>query len=101
MTYKTYTRLRLLQGSFFFIKKVIINQEKKNLFSDTETECRWDDSKTDISWLREPKSKPQLIDYSRNKNVKKSQKSSKKLLFRGMLEMILPFQLYMNCFIGW
>nr|XP_051691030.1 synaptonemal complex protein 2 isoform X6 [Oryctolagus cuniculus] len=56
-------------------KRVIINQEKKNLFSDTETECRWDDSKTDVSWLREPKSKPQLIDYSRNKNVKKSQKS--------------------------
>ncbi|XP_069352074.1 synaptonemal complex protein 2 [Eulemur rufifrons] len=52
-------------------KRIITNHEKKNLFSDTETEYRCDDSKTDISWLREPKSKPQLIDYSRNKNVKK------------------------------
>ncbi|MBZ3883706.1 Synaptonemal complex protein 2 [Sciurus carolinensis] len=50
---------------------IMTNHKKKNLFSDTETEYRCDDSKTDISWLREPKSKPQLIDYSRNKNVKK------------------------------
>lgn len=62
-------------------KKIITNHQKKNLFSDTETEYRCDDSKTDISWLREPKSKPQLIDYSRNKNVKnhKSGKSRSSL----------------------
>ncbi|KAL2763493.1 synaptonemal complex protein 2 [Daubentonia madagascariensis] len=52
-------------------KRIMTNHKKKNLFSDTETEYRCDDSKTDISWLKEPKSKPQLIDYSRNKNVKK------------------------------
>ncbi|XP_014642785.1 PREDICTED: synaptonemal complex protein 2 [Ceratotherium simum simum] len=52
-------------------KKIVTNHKKKNLFSDTDTEYRCDDSKTDISWLRESKSKPQLIDYSRNKNVKK------------------------------
>ncbi|XP_073931145.1 synaptonemal complex protein 2 [Castor canadensis] len=50
--------------------KRISNHTKKNLFSDTDTEYRCDDSKTDISWLREPKSKPQLIAYTRNKNVK-------------------------------
>uniref|UniRef100_A0A2K5PHF6 Synaptonemal complex protein 2 n=1 Tax=Cebus imitator TaxID=2715852 RepID=A0A2K5PHF6_CEBIM len=62
-------------------KKIITNHKKKNLFSDTETEFRCDDSKTDISWLTEPKSKPQLIDYSRNKNVKnhKSGKSRSSL----------------------
>ncbi|KAL4690545.1 hypothetical protein H8957_003696 [Semnopithecus entellus] len=62
-------------------KKIITNHQKKNLFSDTETEYRCDDSKTDISWLREPKSKPQLIDYSRKKNVKnhKSGKSRSSL----------------------
>ncbi|XP_058418361.1 synaptonemal complex protein 2 isoform X2 [Diceros bicornis minor] len=52
-------------------KRIVTNHKKKNLFSDTDTEYRCDDSKTDISWLRESKSKPQLIDYSRNKNVKK------------------------------
>ncbi|XP_036862274.2 synaptonemal complex protein 2 isoform X4 [Manis javanica] len=52
-------------------KRSVTNHKKKNVFSDSDTECRYDDSKTDISWLREPKSKPQLIDYSRNKNVKK------------------------------
>ncbi|GAB5569047.1 synaptonemal complex protein 2 isoform X1 [Prionailurus iriomotensis] len=57
-------------------KKIVANHKKKNLFSDTDTEYRCDDSKTDVSWLKEPKSKPQLIDYSRNKNVKK-QKSGK------------------------
>ncbi|XP_021110847.1 synaptonemal complex protein 2 isoform X3 [Heterocephalus glaber] len=51
-------------------KRIIANQKKK-IFSDTETEYKCDDSKTDVSWLRETKSKPQLIDYSRNKNVKK------------------------------
>ncbi|XP_063140754.1 synaptonemal complex protein 2 isoform X3 [Rattus norvegicus] len=48
----------------------ILSHERKTLFSDTETECGWDDSKTDISWLRKPKSK-RLMDYSRNKNTKK------------------------------
>ncbi|XP_050999885.1 synaptonemal complex protein 2 [Acomys russatus] len=50
--------------------KGVLNHEKKTLFSDTETEYGYDDSKTDISWLREPKSK-RLMDYSRNKNKKK------------------------------
>ncbi|KAF5927158.1 hypothetical protein HPG69_016630, partial [Diceros bicornis minor] len=50
-------------------KRIVTNHKKKNLFSDTDTEYRCDDSKTDISWLRESKSKPQLIDYSRNKNT--------------------------------
>ncbi|XP_019612724.2 synaptonemal complex protein 2 [Rhinolophus sinicus] len=57
-------------------KRIITDHEKKNPFSDTDTEYRYDDSKTDISWLREPKSKPQLVDYSRNKTAKK-QKSGK------------------------
>ncbi|KAK4812786.1 hypothetical protein QYF61_020571 [Mycteria americana] len=49
------------------------NQNKKHLFSDTDTEYRGDDSKTDISWLQESNRKPkaQLIDYSRNKNLGK------------------------------
>uniref|UniRef100_A0A8P0SRJ2 Synaptonemal complex protein 2 n=1 Tax=Canis lupus familiaris TaxID=9615 RepID=A0A8P0SRJ2_CANLF len=52
-------------------KKTVTDPKNKNLFSDTDTEYVCDDSKTDVSWLKEPKSKPQLIDYSRNKNVKK------------------------------
>ncbi|XP_047626495.1 synaptonemal complex protein 2 [Phacochoerus africanus] len=52
-------------------KRTVTNHKKKTLFSDTDTEYKCDDSKTDISWLRESKSKPQLIGYSRNKNVKK------------------------------
>ncbi|XP_063104155.1 synaptonemal complex protein 2 isoform X3 [Cavia porcellus] len=52
-------------------KRITTNRKKQNIFSDTDTEYKCDDSKTDISWLREPKSKPQLADYSRNKNVKK------------------------------
>ncbi|KAM6120816.1 synaptonemal complex protein 2 [Phoenicopterus ruber ruber] len=54
-------------------KKTRNNQNKKHLFSDTDTEYRGDDSKTDISWLQESnrKSKAQLIDYSRNKNLRK------------------------------
>ncbi|KAK2520657.1 Sycp2 [Columba guinea] len=49
------------------------NQNKKHLFSDTDTEYRGDDSKTDVSWLHESNRKPkaQLIDYSRNKNLGK------------------------------
>nr|XP_060627993.1 synaptonemal complex protein 2-like [Anolis sagrei ordinatus] len=48
------------------------NRNKKHLFSDTDTEYRGDDTKTDISWLRESnrKPKPQLIDYSRMKKKK-------------------------------
>uniref|UniRef100_A0A8C6AU11 Synaptonemal complex protein 2 n=1 Tax=Monodon monoceros TaxID=40151 RepID=A0A8C6AU11_MONMO len=61
-------------------KRTVTNHKKKNLFSDSDTEYKCDDSKTDISWLREPKSKPQLIDYSRNKNVKKH-KSGKSRIF--------------------
>ncbi|KAM5245924.1 LOW QUALITY PROTEIN: synaptonemal complex protein 2 [Ctenodactylus gundi] len=49
----------------------VIKLGKKNLFSDSETEYTCDESKTDISWLKEPKSKPQIIDYGRNKKVKK------------------------------
>ncbi|XP_065610477.1 synaptonemal complex protein 2 [Cyrtonyx montezumae] len=57
-------------------KKSRNNQNKKHLFSDTDTECRGDDSKTDISWLQKSKtvSKPQIIDYSRNKNLKSKRK---------------------------
>ncbi|XP_059569203.1 synaptonemal complex protein 2 isoform X2 [Alligator mississippiensis] len=54
-------------------KKARNNQNKKHLFSDTDTEYRGDDSKTDVSWLQESsrKHKPQLTDYSRNQNLKK------------------------------
>ncbi|NP_796165.2 synaptonemal complex protein 2 [Mus musculus] len=50
--------------------KRMLSYEKKTLLSDTETECGCDDSKTDISWLKEPKTK-RLMDYSRNKNTTK------------------------------
>ncbi|XP_021050187.1 synaptonemal complex protein 2 [Mus pahari] len=50
--------------------KRMLSYEKKTLFSDTETEYGCDDSKTDISWLKEPKPK-RLMDYSRNKNTTK------------------------------
>ncbi|KAM6340262.1 synaptonemal complex protein 2 [Alca torda] len=54
-------------------KKTRNNQNKKHLFSDTDTEYRADDSKTDISWLQESnrKSKAQLTGYGRNKNFRK------------------------------
>ncbi|XP_041901764.1 synaptonemal complex protein 2 isoform X2 [Corvus kubaryi] len=50
-------------------KKSRSNRDKKHLFSDSDTENRGDDSKTEISWLEESKRKPkaQIIDYSRNK----------------------------------
>ncbi|XP_058143257.1 synaptonemal complex protein 2 isoform X1 [Dasypus novemcinctus] len=65
-------------------KRIITSHEKKHLFSDTDTEYRCDDSKTDISWLKESKSKPQLIEYSRNKNVKKPKSGKPRLsLERG------------------
>ncbi|KAG8513319.1 Synaptonemal complex protein 2, partial [Galemys pyrenaicus] len=70
-------------------ERVITNQQKKNLFSDTDTEYVGDDSKTDISWLRESKSKPQLVDYSRTKKVKKHKtgKSSSSLEKQPRLKM--------------
>ncbi|XP_027737442.1 synaptonemal complex protein 2-like [Empidonax traillii] len=54
-------------------KKTRNNQDKKHLFSDTDTENRGEDSKTEISWLQESKSKPkaQIVDYSRNKKLGK------------------------------
>ncbi|XP_031412393.1 synaptonemal complex protein 2 isoform X2 [Meleagris gallopavo] len=60
-------------------KKMRYNQSKKHLFSDTDTEYRGDDSKTDISWLQKSKapSKPQIIDYSRDKNLGKSKRKGK------------------------
>ncbi|XP_048818719.1 synaptonemal complex protein 2 isoform X3 [Lagopus muta] len=61
-------------------RKTRYNQSKKHFFSDTDTEYRGDDSKTDISWLQKSKapSKPQIIDYSRNKNLGKSKREGKK-----------------------
>ncbi|XP_075203875.1 synaptonemal complex protein 2 isoform X1 [Anomaloglossus baeobatrachus] len=42
---------------------------RKHLFSDTDTDRGGDDSKTDISWLRDPRSKkkPKIVGYSRQK----------------------------------
>ncbi|XP_060036735.1 synaptonemal complex protein 2 [Erinaceus europaeus] len=64
-------------------KRIIANDKKKNLFSDNDTEYKYDDSKTDVSWLREPKSKPQLIDYSRNKKKKHNTRKSKSYSEKG------------------
>ncbi|XP_065547743.1 synaptonemal complex protein 2 [Lathamus discolor] len=60
-------------------KQITNNKNKKHLFSDTDTETRGDDCKTDISWLRESNRKPkaQLIDYSRNKHLGKPIKTDK------------------------
>ncbi|XP_078507950.1 synaptonemal complex protein 2 isoform X2 [Lissotriton helveticus] len=57
------------------VKKTRNQHGKKHLFSDTDTETRCDDSKTDISWLRESnrKQKPKLLGYSRNKMVPKQE----------------------------
>ncbi|TRZ21512.1 hypothetical protein HGM15179_005563 [Zosterops borbonicus] len=54
-------------------KKTRNNRDKKHLFSDSDTENRGDDSKTEISWLQESKRKPkaQIINYSRNKKLGK------------------------------
>ncbi|XP_032560659.1 synaptonemal complex protein 2 isoform X3 [Chiroxiphia lanceolata] len=54
-------------------KKARNNQDKKHLFSDSDTENRGDDSKTEISWLQESKRKPkpQIVNYSRNKKLGK------------------------------
>ncbi|CAO2577402.1 Synaptonemal complex protein 2 [Lemmus lemmus] len=67
-------------------KRVSASHEK-TLFSDTETECGCDDSKTEISWLREPKSK-RLMDYS-NKNTKKYSRKSRSSLERGQPRSIM------------
>ncbi|XP_032304427.1 synaptonemal complex protein 2 isoform X1 [Coturnix japonica] len=60
-------------------EKTRYSQYKKHLFSDTDTEYRGDDSKTDISWLQKSKapSKPQIVDYSRIKNIGKSKRKGK------------------------
>uniref|UniRef100_A0A8B9YMU8 Synaptonemal complex protein 2 n=1 Tax=Bos mutus grunniens TaxID=30521 RepID=A0A8B9YMU8_BOSMU len=81
VSWKSEVILYLFSIYFIFTIQLL---EYKNPFSDSDTEYRCDDSKTDISWLREPKSKPLMMDYSRNKNVKKhknGKKSSKKSLF--------------------
>ncbi|KAK7814249.1 hypothetical protein U0070_000565, partial [Myodes glareolus] len=71
------------------LTKLISASHEKTFFSDTETECGCDDSKTDISWLREPKSK-RLMDYSRNKNAKKyKSRKSRSSLERGQPRSIM------------
>lgn len=63
-----------------------MNKKKQHLFSDTDTEYRGDDTKTDISWLRESnrKPKPQLVDYSRTRKQKKSKNLETGKLFIKM-----------------
>ncbi|CAN8191416.1 unnamed protein product [Coccothraustes coccothraustes] len=60
-------------------KKTRNNRDKKHLFSDSDTENRGDDSKTEISWLQESKRKPkaQIIDYSRSKKSGKPKSTDK------------------------
>ncbi|RMB95850.1 hypothetical protein DUI87_27964 [Hirundo rustica rustica] len=60
-------------------KKTRNNRDKKHLFSDSDTENRGDDSKTEISWLQESKRKPkaQIIDYSRSKKSGKPMSADK------------------------
>nr|XP_030144295.3 synaptonemal complex protein 2 [Taeniopygia guttata] len=60
-------------------KKTRNNRDKKHLFSDSDTENRGDDSKTEISWLQESKRKPkaQIIDYSRSKKSGKPMSTNK------------------------
>ncbi|XP_043944911.1 synaptonemal complex protein 2 [Protopterus annectens] len=57
----------------------VSHNRKKHLFSDTDTDARNDDSKTEISWLRESnrKPKPKLVDYSRQRTRKKNIHSEK------------------------
>ncbi|KAM5218378.1 synaptonemal complex protein 2 isoform 3-T3 [Hipposideros larvatus] len=65
-------------------KRILTDHKKKKPLSDTDIEYSYDDSKTDVSWLREPKSKPPLVDYSRNKTVKKQKRGkSRPSLERG------------------
>ncbi|XP_055964103.1 synaptonemal complex protein 2 [Sorex fumeus] len=56
------------------IKLGMKHQKHKNLFSDTDTEYRCDDSRTDVSWIKETRSKPQLVDYSRRNKKGKPQR---------------------------
>ncbi|XP_032930653.1 synaptonemal complex protein 2 [Catharus ustulatus] len=58
-------------------KKTRNNRDKKHLFSDSDTENRGDDTKTEISWLHESKKKPkaQIIDYSRSKKPGRPKKT--------------------------
>ncbi|NXU35758.1 SYCP2 protein, partial [Drymodes brunneopygia] len=55
------------------------NRDKKHLFSDSDTENRGDDSRTEISWLQESKRKPkaQIIDYSRSKKSRQPKSTDK------------------------
>ncbi|XP_056363741.1 synaptonemal complex protein 2 [Oenanthe melanoleuca] len=59
-------------------KKTRSNRDK-HLFSDSDTENRGDDSKTEISWLQESKKKPkaQIIDYSRSKKPGKPKSTNR------------------------
>ncbi|XP_023795382.1 synaptonemal complex protein 2 [Cyanistes caeruleus] len=60
-------------------KKTRNNRDKKHLFSDSDTENRGDDNKTEISWLEESKRKPKarIIDYSRSKKSGKQMSTNK------------------------
>ncbi|XP_035865361.1 synaptonemal complex protein 2 [Phyllostomus discolor] len=58
-------------------KRIVRSHKKKSLFSDTDTEYRCDDNKTDVSWLAEPKPKPQLAVYGRSRGVRRRQRSGK------------------------
>ncbi|XP_062361162.1 synaptonemal complex protein 2 [Cinclus cinclus] len=60
-------------------KKTRNSRDKKHLFSDSDTENRGDDSKTEISWLQESKRKPkaQIINYSRSKKSGKPMSTDK------------------------
>ncbi|KAM6457153.1 synaptonemal complex protein 2 isoform 1-T1 [Liasis olivaceus] len=75
-------------------KKGRTNRNNKHLFSDTDTEFRGDDTKTDISWLRESnrKPKPQLINYSRVRKPRKSKtlEPDKFSVSSGMREISAP-----------
>ncbi|XP_029467420.1 synaptonemal complex protein 2 isoform X2 [Rhinatrema bivittatum] len=55
-------------------KRPKAQSSRKHLFSDTDTDNRCDDSKTDISWLQDSnkKEKPKLFGYSRQRIMKKS-----------------------------
>lgn len=73
----------------FLVLQNRTNKNKQHLFSDTDTEYRGDDSKTDISWLRESnrKPKPQLVDYGRTRKQKKSKmlKAGKLFMFNNVV----------------
>ncbi|KAF6089527.1 synaptonemal complex protein 2 [Phyllostomus discolor] len=68
-------------------KRIVRSHKKKSLFSDTDTEYRCDDNKTDVSWLAEPKPKPQLAVYGRSRGVRRRQRSGKA---RPLLERDQP-----------